>query len=98
VICDVVYAEICAHFRTQRQCDEFVEEIGIRFAALDRATCFMASRTWRSYRAQGGKRSRILPDFLIGAHAQLQCSRLLSRDREFYREMFPSLQLIDPSD
>ena len=97
VICVVVYAELCAHFRTQRQCDEFIEENDIRLEPLDRATCFLASRTWRSYRAQGGKRTRILPDFLIGAHAQLQASRLLSRDRGFYREMFPSLRLIDPS-
>jgi hypothetical protein len=34
----------------------------------------------------------------VGAHAQLQASRLLSRDRGFYRKLFPSLNLIDPSE
>jgi predicted nucleic acid-binding protein len=96
VICDIVYAEVCAHFPTQRQCDHFLGENGIRAESLERSASFLASRTWRKYRLQGGKRNRILPDFLIGAHAQIQGSRLLSRDRGFYREMFPSLALLDP--
>ncbi len=62
-----------------------------------RAACFAASRAWKLYRRQGGKRVRILPDFLIGAHAQLQASRLISRDRGFYRTVFPGLALLDPA-
>ncbi len=97
VLCDSVYAELCVHFRTQRECDEFLEENAIRVESLSRAASFLAGRVWRDYRRQGGKRERILADFLIGAHAQLQASRFLSRDRGFYRRMFPSLELIDPS-
>jgi predicted nucleic acid-binding protein len=97
VICDVVYAELCAHFHTQRQCDEFLEENDIRVEPLGRPASFLASRIWRAYRLQGGKRNRILSDFLIGAHAQLHASRLFSRDRGFYREMFPSMSLLDPA-
>jgi len=96
VVCDVVYAELCAHFPTQRRCDDFLSGNGIRVESLGRSASFLASRTWRTYRLNGGKRNRILPDFLIGAHAQIQASRLLSRDRGFYREMFPSLLLLDP--
>lgn len=96
VICDPVYAELCVHFETQDECDEFLKDNDIRTEALSRAAGFLASRTWRAYRARGGKRTRSLADFLIGAHAQLHASRLLSRDRGFYRTLFPSLLLMDP--
>lgn len=97
VLCDSLDAELCVHFRPQRECDEFLEENAIRVESLSRAASFLAGRVWREYRRQGGKRDRILADFLIGAHAQLQASRVLSRDRGFYRRMFPSFELIDPS-
>lgn len=96
-ISDIVYAELCVHFKTQRDCDSFLDSTEIRVQALTREAHFLASRVWRIYRQQGGKRIRILADFLIGAHAQKQASRLLSRDRGFYGRLFPSLDLRDPT-
>jgi predicted nucleic acid-binding protein len=97
VICDVVYAELCTHFGIHRECDAFLESIEIRVQALTREALFLASRVWRTYRQQGGKRTRILADFLIGAHAQKQTTHLISRDRGFYRSLFPALKLHDPA-
>src|SRR3954449_1812327 len=96
VISDIVYAELCIQFETQRECDAFLEDTEIRVQALAREAHFAASRAWRAYRKQGGKRTRILADFLIGAHAQEQATRLLTRDRGFYKKLFPSLDLRDP--
>jgi predicted nucleic acid-binding protein len=98
VVSDIVYAEVCTHFETQRECDAFFAENEIRVQALSREAHFLASRAWRTYRQQGGKRTRILADFMIGAHAKSQASRLLSRDRGFYHKLFPSLDLRDPSE
>jgi predicted nucleic acid-binding protein len=98
VVSDIVYAELCIHFETQRECDSFLESNEIRVQTLAREAHFWASRAWRTYRQQGGKRTRILADFLIGAHAQKQATRLLSRDRGFYRKLFPSLDLHDPAE
>ncbi len=97
VVCDMVYAELCAHFRKQRDCDHFLQDNEIGVEPLSREAAFAASRVWLEYRRRGGKRTRILADFLIGSHAQVQASRLVSRDRGFYRDLFPSLKLIDPS-
>lgn len=97
VISDIVYAELCIQFENQRDCDAFLENNEIRVQALTREAHFLAGRAWRTYRLQGGMRTRILADFLIGAHAQKQATRLLSRDRGFYRKLFPSLDLVDPS-
>lgn len=97
VICDLVYAELCIHFHTQGEWERFLKANEIRVEALNREAHFLASRAWRTYRKQGGQRARILADFWIGAHAQVQASRLLARDRGFYRKLFPKLRLIDPS-
>ncbi len=97
VICDMVYAELCMHFSAQQDCDSFLASNGIRVQALTREAHFLASRAWRRYRQQGGKRARILADFVIGAHAQEQATRLLSRDRGFYKKLFPGLRLFDPT-
>jgi predicted nucleic acid-binding protein len=97
VISDIVYAELCIQFDTQHQCDLFLESNAIRTQALTRESLFLAGRAWWMYRQRGGRRTRILADFLIGAHAQKQATRLLSRDRGFYRKLFPSLTVQDPT-
>lgn len=97
VVCDVVYAELCVQFAAQRECDALLDANEIRVEPLSRSAHFLASRVWRSYRQQGGPRPQILSDFLIGAHAMTQANRLVSRDRGFYRKLFPSLSVIDPA-
>ena len=98
VVSDIVYAETCVHFDTQRECDAFFSDNLIRIEPLTRQSHFVAGKTWRRYREQGGKRTRILADFLVGAHAQVQANRLISRDRGFYRSLFPNLIVCDPRD
>ena len=97
VVCDLVYAELCVHLQHQAECEQFLQQNDIRIEALSREAGFLASRLWKIYRQEGGKRTRILTDFLVGAHAQLQASRLLTRDRGCYREIFRSLALVDPA-
>jgi predicted nucleic acid-binding protein len=97
VICDIVYAEFCVHFEGHRAYNAFLHDNEIRVPSLVRDAHFLASRVWRRYRAQGGKRDRILADFLIGAHSKVQAGHLPSRDRGFYRSLFPTLSILDPS-
>ena len=44
VICDLVYAELCVHFPSQRECDSFLAEVEIRVEPIRRETLFAASR------------------------------------------------------
>jgi len=46
---------------------------------------------------EGETRRRIAADFLIGAHAFVQCDRLLSRDSGFFRKYFSDVTLIVPT-
>jgi predicted nucleic acid-binding protein len=40
--------------------------------------------------------TRTVPDFLIGAHALLQCKGLITRDAGFFRDYFKGLKVIVP--
>jgi predicted nucleic acid-binding protein len=96
VICDLVYAEVCTAFETREMCDRFLGQFQIRSEALNSTSSFIASRSWIEYLRSGGKRLRVLPDFLIAAHASNQADRLLTRDRGFFRSHFPKLRIMDP--
>lgn len=88
VICDIVYGELSAQFASQPECDNFLEDSRIRVERISREALFAAAQAWRRHRRQGRRRDRILPDFLIGAHAHHQASQLVSRDAGFYRATF----------
>ena len=98
VACDVVWAEVRAHFADDDDCAEVFARLGIRFEPLSVAAATLAGRLWRQYRQRGrAPRARVVADFLIGAHASLQGEALLTRDRGFYRDYFTDLRVIDPA-
>lgn len=61
-----------------------------------RAAFFRAGRAFLAYRRSGGTRSSILPDFLIGARAEVAGLTILIRDIRRYRTYFPAVRLIAP--
>ena len=95
--CEVVWAEVAAHFSTGAAARQMFTELGIEFSPLTQEAALEAGKAWRSYRARGGPRARVAPDFLIGAHAWLETDRLLTRDHGFYRSCFKRLTILDPT-
>ncbi|MDE0217771.1 MAG: type II toxin-antitoxin system VapC family toxin [Spirochaetaceae bacterium] len=96
VMSDLVYAELAAFFACKDELDGFLRESSIRRDSLSDGALFLAGRSWREYRSAGGQRDRIISDFLIGAHAQVQAGRLATRDRGFYRRYFRGLTIAEP--
>ncbi len=96
VACPVVWAELRAFFPSSRRMTEMFAAAQLEFDPFDEASANLAGETWRSYRRQGGQRTRLVADFLIAAHAQLRGGRLLTRDRGFFRRYFPGLEVIEP--
>ncbi len=97
VACDVTWAEVRAHFPNDSSFEDAMRLIGIRFDPIGLEAARMAGQLWKERRKRGAKRDRIVPDFLIGAHAQHQADALLSRDRGFYNSYFKDLSTIDPT-
>jgi len=95
--CEVVWVETATVFPDHTAFHRAIELLGIEFSTMQKDTAEFAARAWRQYRQRGGKRDRVVADFLIGAHASTQCDRLLTRDRGFYRIYFSKLSLLDPA-
>ncbi len=64
--------------------------------AIPSPALFLSGKVFRLYRARGGRRTGVLPDVFIGAHALVTGVPLLTRDGRRYRTYFPTLDLILP--
>ena len=98
VACDVAWSETRAAFAGDEAFAQALGTLGVAFSALIGPAAALAGAAWRKYRAAGGKRERVIADFLIGAHAAVQCDRLLTRDRGYYKKYFNGLKVVDPSE
>jgi predicted nucleic acid-binding protein len=96
VLCEVALAELCTSLKGGSQVLQHLEEVGITYSAVEPRAALRAGEMQRRYRQRGGNRSRTVADFLIGAHAMMQCSALITRDAGFYRDYFKGLRVIVP--
>jgi predicted nucleic acid-binding protein len=92
----VVYAEMSVRFERIEDLEDVVRQAGLVIATMPRAALFLAGKAFNRYRAAGGTRTGVLPDFFIAAHAAVEAAPLLTRDARRYRTYFPSLVLISP--
>lgn len=97
VACPVVWAEVSAGFPSSADAVRAMEDVGVAFSPIDLPVAVAAGGAWHAYRRAGGRRQRLLADFLIGAHADARSDRLLTRDRGFYRRYFAGLQILAPA-
>ena len=102
VVCDVVLSEVTAGLGSGSEVLDVLEDMGIRFLAVDERAAVRSGEMQRKYnqRMRAAGRApitpRTVPDFLVGAHALLQCSALITRDAGFFRDYFKGLKVILP--
>jgi hypothetical protein len=93
--CETVIAEVTPEIGAELV-DDFLADWQIEFAPSSAASAVLAGRMHSDYLRRGGKRGRVVPDFLIGAHAITHADRLLTRDAGFSRDYFSGLAIISP--
>lgn len=93
----IIYAEVSIRFEKVEELDAALPSVYFRRLPLPWEAAFLAGKCFLEYRRKGGQKRSPLPDFYIGAHAQISGMTLLTRDAARYRTYFPTLQIIAPS-
>ena len=92
----IIYAELAPAFPTQLDLDGWLAPAVFQRLPLPYAAGWLAAEAFVKYRRAGGSKSSPLPDFYIGAHAEVEGLTLATRDATRYRTYFPSVSLITP--
>ena len=96
VVCDAALAQVCAQLRNGADALAALEDMGIHYNATEAKSALRAGEMQRRHRTRT-RQDRPLADFLVGAHALLQCDGLIAFDAAFHRDYFKGLKLIVPA-
>jgi predicted nucleic acid-binding protein len=94
---DIVYAELSIGYARIEELDAMISGAGLFSAVMPRPALFLAGKAFQRYRSAGGRKTGVLPDFFIGAHAVVADAVLITRDAARYRSYFPGIMLIAPN-
>jgi predicted nucleic acid-binding protein len=92
----IVYAEVSGSFATQQDVSAAIKRGRLEIKDIPLEAAFIASEAFKQYRKNKGELKTALPDFFIGAHAQVLSCPLLTRDTARFRTYFPNVRLIAP--
>ena len=97
VVCDAALAQLCASLRNGAEALAALEEMGVHFNAVEAKSALRAGEMQRRHRQRNAGDARRIDDFMVGAHALLQCDGLITFDTAFHRDYFKGLKLIVPA-
>jgi len=98
----VALAELCAGSPKPADIEPEIRKLGLQIFDLPAAVSEICGAAYRRYAAArhasgGGTAPKIpLPDFFIGAHAEIMKWKLATRDTERISKYFPKVHLLTP--
>lgn len=93
----IVYSETTGFAETEEQAEQWIRPLADKHD-LPWEACFPAAQAFNIYKSRGGKKERMLPDFLIAAHAAAMGWKLFTNNASDVRDYFPKLEIISPDD
>jgi predicted nucleic acid-binding protein len=96
IVNEVIYAERSIGLADEAAVENALAELDVAFHRTPVPALFVAGKAYLRYRKAGGSRTGVLPDFFIGAHAQIMGLPILTRDPRPYRTYFPEVEVIAP--
>ena len=94
IVCESVVTELRPALQSDDEVSQFFDDLGIEFLPSSLESAILAGNTYTEYLKNRGSVRRVLPDFLIAAHARCFADRLLARDRGYYRNYFKDLIIL----
>jgi predicted nucleic acid-binding protein len=95
IVCECVIAEIRPAI-SEAKMMEVLTDWKLRFVPSSLESALRAGEIYAEYLRRKGRAPRVVPDFLIGAHAVYHADRLLARDRGYLRSYFRGLTVLEP--
>ena len=92
----IVYAEVSSSFATQQDVSAAIKRGRLDIKDLPVEAAYLAADAFKRYRRNKGQFKTALPDFFIGAHAQILSCPILTRDPQRFATYFPDVRLITP--
>ena len=93
----IIYAELAPAFASAADLDRWLDPTVFERLPLPYAAGWLAAQAFLKYRRGGGPKTSPLPDFYIGAHAEIERWTLVTRDAARFRTYSPDVPLIAPS-
>jgi len=92
----IIYSEVSIGFNKIEEVEQAISELEIKVLEIPREALFLAGKAFLEYRKNKGTKTSTLPDFFIGAHANISKFDLITRDTNKYKTYFPQTNLIHP--
>ena len=92
----VIYAELSVSFETLGNLQAVLTAASIKIVDIPREALFLAGKAFLKYKRRQGRKTGVLPDLFVGAHAAVLGYPLITRDVARYKTYFPGVQLISP--
>jgi predicted nucleic acid-binding protein len=92
----IIYAELAPAFATAADLDRWLDPTVFQRMPLPYAAAWLAAQAFMKYRRSGGVKTSPLPDFYIGAHAEVENWSVVTRDAARFHTYFPNVTLVTP--